>query len=145
MADANSTNPTVSAPDAVVKPGAPRVPAKYDRTFDTSRHSVEHVNGNQTDFTTETKSDDAAAGEFDNRVMELLDGELKARQVAEDKRANHRNRNRLLILLTVLILELVVPTLYGWHMLPSFFLKYEVLAITAPDALLTVYAYVRKY
>ena len=121
------------------------VPAKYVRTVDVSRHATEQVTGNKTRVRSETHTNDSLNGEFDNRVMQLLDGELTARKQAEDQRANARNRNRILILVVVLIMELAVPTLYGMHLLPSFFLKYEVLAITAPDALLTVYAYIRKY
>jgi len=121
------------------------VPADYVRNVDMSRHTSEHVVGNSTSVRQETKTDDNLAGKFDNRVMELANGAIENRQKAEDQRANRRNRNRILILIVVLIMELIVPTLYGWGLLPAFFLKYEVLAITAPDALLTVYAYVRKY
>ena len=122
-----------------------RVPADYVRKVDTSRHTTEHVVGNETHFSTETQTDDAAKGEFDNRLMTMVNGAVESREKAENLRANRRNRNRILILIVVLIMELVVPTLYGWHILPAIFLKYEVLAITLPDALLTVYAYVRKY
>jgi hypothetical protein len=112
---------------------------------DTSRHTKEHVVGNETHFDTETQTDQTAKGEFDNRLMTLVNGAVESREKAENVRANRRNRNRILILLVVLFMELIVPTLYGWHVLPAIFLKYEVLAITLPDALLTVYAYIRKY
>jgi hypothetical protein len=126
-----------------VTPG--NVPADYVRKLDREEHTQEHVHGNRTTFDTDTKTDDSAHGQFDNRVLTLVKGALESRQAVEDVRANHRNRNRIYILLTVLVMELIVPTLYGMHLLPKFFLTYEVLAITLPDALLTVYAYLRKY
>jgi hypothetical protein len=121
------------------------VPADYTRTVNVERHLNEHVHGNRTTFDQTSQTDDTSNGTFDNRVMEIVNGALQDRKKAEDKRANERNRNRILILVVVLVMEMAVPTLYGMHLLPSIFLKYEVLAITAPDALLTVYAYVRKY
>lgn len=121
------------------------VPAEYTRDVDMERHTREQVHGSETDVQQETKTDDKLNGRYDNRVMTLVNGAIKAREARENERANLRNRNRLLILMVVLIMELVVPTLYGWHLLPYFFLKYEVLAITLPDALLTVYAFWRKY
>jgi hypothetical protein len=138
----NTVSTEVSAPETEV---GKRVPADYVRKVDTSRHTTEHVVGNETHFKTETQTDDAAKGEFDNRLMTMVNGAVENREKAENVRANRRNRNRLLILAAVLIMEMVVPTLYGVHLLPKIFLTYEVLAITLPDALLTVYAYVRKY
>lgn len=122
-----------------------RVPADYQRTVDVSRHTTEHVHGNKTTFDTESHTDDTSGGVIDNRLMTVIDGRIEARQAAEDKRANARNRNRLYILAVVLIMELFVPTLAGMHLLPPIVIKYEVLAITAPDALLTVWAYAHKY
>jgi hypothetical protein len=137
---------TQSANLSVTDPSNPLdVPADYVRTLNTEHHLTEHVHGNRTAFDQTSETDDASNGTFDNRVMTIVDGALTTRKQAEDKRANERNRNRILILVVVLIMELLVPTLYGMHLLPALFLKYEVLAITAPDALLTVYAYVKKY
>lgn len=135
-----------TAPDVETDLHAPlEVPADYVRNVHTDRTLNEHVYGNKTTFAQDTKTDDKSDGVVDNRLMTIIDGRIEKRQEAEDVRANRRNRNRILILVVVLLMELIVPTLYGWHMLPAFFLKYEVLAITAPDALLTVYAYIRKY
>lgn len=121
------------------------VPADYVRNVDTEHHLTEHVEGSKTTFSQDTKTDDQSHGAIDNRLMTIVDGRIEERQAAENLRANRRNRNRILILVVVLLMELIVPTLYGWGVLPVFFLKYEVLAITLPDALLTVYAYIRKY
>jgi hypothetical protein len=118
---------------------------KYTVTTDVSRKSVENVTGDKTHVNETTKTTRELTGDFDNRVIELIDGELKERKAEEDKRADARNRNRILSLIVVLAFELLVPMLYGYGILPSFFMKYEVLAITAPDALLTMYAYFRKY
>jgi hypothetical protein len=140
MADQNSTTVQNVAPTAL-----DGVPADYQRTVDVKRHTSEHVHGNKTAFEMESHTDDESGGVIDNRLMTVIDGRIEARQKAEDLRANARNRNRIYILVVVLIMELAVPTLYGMHMLPALFLKYEVLAITAPDALLTVWAYIHKY
>lgn len=140
----NTTNQTV-APTAPLKSVSARVPADYVRKVDESHHTTEHVVGNETEFSTESQTDSTAKGEFDNRLMTMVNGAVETREKAENVRANRRNRNRILILVFVLLMELVVPTLYGWGLLPILFVKYEVLAITLPDALLTVYAYVRKY
>jgi hypothetical protein len=133
-----------TAPDTL--PDKPlTVPADYVRNVDTEHHLTEHVEGAKTTFSQDSKTDDSSHGQIDNRLMQIVDGRIEERQQAENIRANRRNRNRILILIVVLIMELAVPTLYGMHLLPSFFLKYEVLAITVPDAALTVYAYIRKY
>jgi len=150
MAESKQSNPLAVVPaqaDAPVQESDALngVPADYVRHVDTERHVNEHVHGKTTTFSQDSKTDDASSGVFDNRLMQIVDGRIEARQAAEDIRANRRNRNRILILVVVLIMELAVPTLYGMHLLPAFFLKYEVLAITAPDALLTVYAYIKKY
>jgi hypothetical protein len=165
MAEQNSTTPGTAIPplrisqpvtaltpadyDQHVKdwhaPDASPVPADYQRTVDVSRHTTEHVHGNRTAFDTETHTDDSAGGTIDNRLLEVIDGRIQRRQEAEDKRANARNRNRLYILVFVLVMEMFLPTLAGMHLLPPIVIKYEVLAITAPDALLTVYAFWRKY
>jgi hypothetical protein len=114
-------------------------------TTDHSQHRTEvqkgrHVHVNDAQDTRVVTDED-----FDSRIRAVVEAEDKERQAIEDERAIRRNRNRLLILIAVLIMELVVPTLYGMHLLPLLFVKYEVLAITLPDALLTVYAYVRRY
>lgn len=136
---------TVPASDDVASHIDYSVPADYRREVDVTRHTEEHVHGNRTQFTQHTTTESDVAGDFDNRLMELVNGAVEAREERENMRANARNRNRLLIMLAVLAMELIVPTLYGWHVLPTLFVKYEVLAITLPDLLLTVYAYLRKY
>jgi hypothetical protein len=140
MADQNSTTIQATAPVAL-----DGVPANYQRSIDTEQHTNLHVHGATTTFDTERKTDDSAGGVYDNRVMEMIDGALTKRKVDEDKRANARNRNRLWILAVVLLMEMFVPTLAGMHLLPMIVVKYEVLAITAPDAFLTLYAFWRKY
>jgi hypothetical protein len=112
---------------------------------DTDRHVDETQNGHKvTKRTSETERTEQLE-KFDSRVKGLIEQSEAERKAAEDIRANRRNRNRILILVTVLIMELVVPTLYTWHLIPALFIKYEVLAITLPDALLTVYAWRKRY
>jgi hypothetical protein len=119
--------------------------ASYTEDTTLTRDTHQKVTGHNTHVDEKSTSQVMLTGDFDNRVLELVNGAIKNRQAVEDERAIHRNRNRILILLVVLAMELIVPTLYGWHILPAIFVKYEVLAITAPDALLTVYAYVKRY
>jgi hypothetical protein len=78
-------------------------------------------------------------------VPDAISQAEKVRQATEDERAIKRNRNRMLILVVVLAMELVVPTLAGIHVLPMIMVKYEVLCITAPDIALTMYAYFKRY
>jgi len=82
---------------------------------------------------------------YESRVTQAVQDAQEARQRTEDTRAVRRNRNRILSLLVVLAMELIIPTLAvrGW--LPSFVVRYEVLAITAPDLALTAYAWLRRY
>lgn len=123
----------------------PRVETQRVITTDHTQHKTEiqtghHIHVNDTQDTRITTDED-----FDSRVRAIIDAKDRDRQVIEDERAIKRNRNRMLILLVVLAMELIVPTLYGWHLLPALVVKYEVLAITAPDILLTIYAYMRRY
>lgn len=146
MADSTGNTVSATAPvSADVKP----VPADYQRTVDVSRHTTEHVHGSKTTFDTETKTDDSAGGVIDNRLLSVIDGEIVARanesKAEEDARANKRNMNRIYLMLSVLVMELFLPTLAGMGLLPLIFIKYEVLLITAPDALLTIWAFHRKY
>jgi hypothetical protein len=153
MATDNSSAISVTATDVpaefTVDPAGNVTPTRYTSTVDVTQHTTEKHNGHRVDFNSTTDTDRVLSGEYDDRFRKIANGAvvevLKDREAAENLRANRRNRNRILILIVVLIMELTVPTLYGMHLLPALFLKYEVLAITAPDALLTVYAYVRKY
>jgi hypothetical protein len=126
--------------------------AKIDPVTKTHTVEVNHTessttkttDGHHVSFETDTESSDSASGEFDDRVKHLISDAERERQSIEDVRAVKRNRNRLYILGVVLAMELIIPTIIqatGWLLLS----RYEVLAITAPDIALTVYAYMRRY
>lgn len=69
----------------------------------------------------------------------------ESRQVAEDTRANRRNRNRFITLLAALAMGFLIPwALAAFHASPSF-QRYTFVIIIIPDAFITLYAYLRKY
>jgi hypothetical protein len=82
---------------------------------------------------------------YESRVTQAVQDAQAARQKLEDTRAVRRNRNRILTMLVVLAMELIIPTLAGWGLLPPLIIHYEVLAITAPDLALTAYAFHKRY
>lgn len=62
----------------------------------------------------------------------------------EDKRANHRNFNRLMMLVVAMVWSFIAPTLMIALWGPGS-LKYSLFVTILPDACLTVYALIRKY
>ena len=123
----------------------PRLTTERTITTDATHHRVETQHGHKVHVSDVKDTHTVTDEDFDARVRAIVKAAEDERQEIEDERAVKRNRNRILILVAVLIMELIVPTLYGAHLLPALFVKYEVLAITLPDALLTVYAYVKRY
>lgn len=69
---------------------------------------------------------------------------LADRQRAEDIRANRRNRNRSLTLFVALGMFFIVPPAMQALGLSAYLVYAPVIAIF-PDALITLYAYIRKY
>lgn len=67
---------------------------------------------------------------------------INERQRTEDIRANRRNRNRFLTLLVALIMGFVTPTLCVFL---GIAIAYSFVVILLPDALITLYALIRKY
>lgn len=139
MADQNST------PVKTVAPVSDRVPADYQRTVDVERHTTEHVHGKQTTFDTETKTDDSAGGVFDNRVVTLIDGRLAARKAAEDKRANHRNFNRLMTLVGAVAIGLVITYMAQNGLIPKAYAPYTFVITVLLDSSFSFYALIKHY
>lgn len=67
------------------------------------------------------------------------------RQATEDTRANRRNRNRFLTLLVAVIMTFVVPYVVANIIQQPAILKYATGIAIFPDALITAYAYWKKY
>lgn len=150
MADKNTREiTTISALANADAPGktveTDRVPADYQRTVDVQRHTTEHVHGNRTSFETDTKTDDSAGGVFDNRVITLINGELQARKDAEDKRANHRNFNRLMTLFGAVVIGLVVTYASTKGYIPKEFAPYTFVITVLLDSTFSMYALVKHY
>lgn len=89
---------------------------------------------------------DAIRNEVTAELTQIIAARDVARQAAEDARAMHRNRNRLVMLLMTWVLSFVVPTAFkmmggiGATMMPY--------AFTIPltfDSLLTIYATRKRY
>jgi hypothetical protein len=121
------------------------VPADYTRKVDTSRHLIEKVHGNRTTFDQETQTDDASKGVFDNRIMEVVDGALTARKKAEDKRANHRNFNRLMTLLGAVIIGLIVTWMSTKGYIPKSVAPYTFVITVLLDSTFSFYALLKHY
>lgn len=121
------------------------VPADYTRKVDTERHLTEHVHGKRTAFSQETQTDDKSKGVFDNRVMEVLDGALTQRKAAEDKRANHRNFNRLMTLLGAVIIGLVLTWAATKGYIPKSVAPYTFVITVLLDSAFSFYALLRHY
>jgi hypothetical protein len=114
---------------------------------DVTVKSHENISGHTDTFTSDR--DVTMSGEFDDRVMDLLNGVLQERQHAEDKRANKRNENRLYTLLGALLIGIVVTyCLTTPGILPKGVAWMEPYAFTITiflDSSLALYSYFRKY
>jgi hypothetical protein len=135
--------------ERVALANASDTPTDVTVTRDNDSHETTHLDGERVNYDSKEDTKTRVSGSWpeaaDEHVRTLIDSAEEERQKIEDERAIKRNRNRMLILAVVLLMELIVPTLYGWGMLPAICIKYEVLAITAPDIALTLYAYLRRY
>lgn len=78
-------------------------------------------------------------------AIEEIAASVKRTKQKEDKRADRRNRNRSYTLVVALVMTFAVPFLLANVLhLPSV-LKYATGIAIIPDALITLYAYIRKY
>jgi ferric-dicitrate binding protein FerR (iron transport regulator) len=83
-------------------------------------------------------------GKLAEEITADIERKLTERKLAEDHRAGRRNRNRGLTMLIAIIGAFCVPTLIvagGW----VFLLPYATAFTIAPDCLVTLYAWIRKY
>lgn len=70
---------------------------------------------------------------------------LAETQATEDLRANRRNRNRTYTLIVALMFTFLVPYVVANILHDASLLKYATGIAIIPDALITLWAYVRKY
>lgn len=80
-----------------------------------------------------------------NRVAEAIIDADKKRQELEDQRADRRNRNRSYTLLVALVMTFFVPFVLANVLHAPQVLKYATGIAIIPDALITLWAYIRKY
>lgn len=122
-------------------------PVKTNIQRDVSVKSHENISGHTDSFTSDR--DVTMSGEFDNRVMDLLNGVLTERETRENKRANKRNENRLYTLLGALLIGIVVTyCLTTPGILPKSVSWMEPYAFTITiflDSSLALYSYFKKY
>lgn len=78
-------------------------------------------------------------------ASQVVDFKDKERQEREDLRANRRNRNRSLTLVVALLFTFAVPYIVANVIHDAPLLKYATGIAIIPDALITLYAYWRKY
>lgn len=123
------------------------------------------VHATHHDHQVEFKSDitDELSGEFDDRVNKLVDGRVKQtvaqiladRQAAEDRRAFHRNFNRMMTLAGALVIGTVLTFLFqhnglpGVFTFPKWFVKtyepYTFIITLAMDSALAAYGLIKRY
>lgn len=121
---------------------------KFTRTTDTVTHETHKVSGNREHVEETTHTDDTLEGDFDRRVMELVNGVIKEREDRENERANKRNFNRMITLLGALLIGLVVTfTLssdYFGHV-GKLLAPYSFVITIIMDSGLALYGYIKKY
>lgn len=123
-------------------------PTRYTRTRDTEEHSSEVVNGHHVDADDNRTVKTRVSGEFDDRVMQLINGAIEEREARENIRANHRNLNRMLTLFGALLIGLVVTFVLTNNILgPSgkSLAPYAFVITILMDSGLALYGYIRHY
>lgn len=124
--------------------GDPVTRTSYTQTRDQTRHEITTVNGHDVHVDVQTDTDDRLTGEFDDRVMRLIQNADDERQKIEDVRANRRNRNRFLTLLVALVMGFLTPL--GLKVMGlAWLLPYAFAIILVPDAMITAWAYIKRY
>lgn len=78
-------------------------------------------------------------------AKEEIASSVKRTKGQEDHRADRRNRNRAYTLLVALVMTFLVPFLLANVLHAPAVLKYATGIAIVPDALITLWAYVRKY
>jgi hypothetical protein len=125
------------------------VTTDVNREVTLKTHSVEKKHGHDVTFTTDSTRDVQMSGEFDDRVMNLINGVLENRKEAEDYRANKRNFNRMLTLFGALVIGLIVTyALTTPGIVPpslKFLAPYTFVITIVLDSGLALYGYIRKY
>lgn len=78
-------------------------------------------------------------------AKEEIAASVKRQKNSEDGRADRRNRNRAYTLLVALVMTFAVPFLLANVLHAPGVLKYATGIAIIPDALITLWAYIRKY
>lgn len=124
----------------------------YDKNTTIERHTEEKVRGKRSFVEQDTKTDEKLSGQFNNQLMELVDGEIQKRdqerQQKEDFRANKRNFNRMLTLIGALIIGLFVTYMLSSGVLGHLgteLAPYSFVITILMDTGLALYGYVKKY
>jgi hypothetical protein len=124
--------------------GDPITRTNYTQTRDQTTHKITTVNGHDVHVDVQTDTDDRLTGEFDDRVMRLINRADRERQEIEDVRANRRNKNRFITLIVALIMGFLTPI--GLHAMGlAWLLPYAFAIILVPDAMITAWAYIKRY
>jgi hypothetical protein len=121
-------------------------------TFDQTEHDVTTVKGHRVDIDRQTETGNRTTGQYDDRfndqVMTLIESFDRDRQAKEDARANHRNFNRMLVLLVALVAGFVVVWTLNSGLMGSLgpvLAPYAFVITVLLDSGLALYSYIRKY
>lgn len=151
-ADSLPTNPTESEAYAYwPKPGSDKTSVTVTRDDDS--HATTNINDDTVTYQETDQRNTRVAGQWpaeaDQHVRELISEAQGERERRENKRANHRNLNRMLTLFGAIAISFILtwllyyyPGLPLWaHKLAPFSFAITILM----DASFTVYAYIKHY
>jgi hypothetical protein len=121
-------------------------------TKDSERHSVTGINGDTVSFKLQRNDDSRVTGswpsEADEHVREIISNAINEREQRENKRANHRNLNRLLTLLGALVIGLAVTFVLNSGVLGAVGVALSPYAFSITilmDSGLAVYGFIKHY
>jgi hypothetical protein len=123
-------------------------PVTFTETKRETSNTTRKVNGHNEHVNMESHTDTELSGDFDNRVMELINGVIQERENRENERANKRNLNRLLTLIGALVIGMIVTyVLQGSYLghTGKELAPYSFTITIFMDSALAVYGFIKHY
>lgn len=121
-------------------------------TRDDTSHEITTINGHRVNYDYDRQQDTRVTGDWpeaaNEHVRSLILDAIEEREERENKRANHRNLNRMLTLLGALLIGLaVVYTLTNGYLghVGTVLAPYAFVITILMDSALALYGYVRHY
>lgn len=122
-------------------------------TNDTDAHDTTTIKGDQVTYDATTTRNSRVHGAWtaaeDEHVRTLIAEAQQAREARENKRANHRNFNRLMTLVGAMVISFALTWLLNYYPgLPAWahtFAPFSFAITILMDSSFTLYAFIRKY